>query len=258
MTATASAIWSAPPPAGIEIKIRTILDLAAEQNKQVDVFFRADDIALVDEPFCRLMQLFRSRQMPLCLAVVPQWLQHENWKDMQQFYPENALWCWHQHGWNHTNHETLGKKSEFGPSRPREDIRRDLVQGRKHLAAVLGNLFCPVFTPPWNRCSLITLEILEELDFPAVSRSKNAKPHYAGALPDLAVNVDLHTRRETDYGEGWNNLLAELTAAAELGRIGLMLHHQRMNDAAFEFLNTLLQMLQSHRGLICKTFREMF
>lgn len=257
MTGNVSAIWSDTPPAGIQVKIKEILAQAAQKGQQVDVFFRADDVARVDKRFCRLMQLFRSQQMPLCLAVVPEWLNNAAWKDMQQFCPASPLWCWHQHGWNHMNHESQGKKSEFGSSRHREDIRNDLVNGSKHLSAILDNLFCPVFTPPWNRCSSTTLELLEELDFLAVSRSKNAKPLYAGPLPDLAVNVDLHTRRETDCREGWNNLFTELTEAAQSGRIGLMLHHGRMNDAAFDFLRILLPELQSHKGVTCGTFRDL-
>ncbi|MDH3330239.1 MAG: hypothetical protein OEM01_13500, partial [Desulfobulbaceae bacterium] len=67
MTANVSAIWSDTPPAGIQVKIKEILAQAAQKGQQVDVFFRADDVARVDKRFCRLMQLFRSQQMPLCL-----------------------------------------------------------------------------------------------------------------------------------------------------------------------------------------------
>jgi hypothetical protein len=142
------------------------------------------------------MRLFLAHRMPLCLAVVPEWLDRSAWAKMQEYGPANPLWCWHQHGWNHTNHEPEGKKCEFGESRDRAAIQTDLRKGSEHLGRLLGDLFLPVFTPPWNRCSRATLEILAELGFLAVSRFNNARPPAAGILPELAVNVDLHTRRE--------------------------------------------------------------
>jgi len=253
----ASAIWSGKPPDGFLAAVGEILGTAVQKNNRIVAFFRADDIAGVDERFRLLMHLFNRHQIPLNLAVVPQWLTAEQWEAMQRFSPDNPLWCWHQHGWNHSNHEVQGKKSEFGPARTREDIRLDLLQGRNRLKKILGGLFCPVFTPPWNRCSTITLELLEELDFLAVSRAKTAKPPYAGKLPDLAVNVDLHTRREKDGRQGWENLLAEFSEAAQSGQIGVMLHHQRMNDAAFDFLANLLSLFQKQAAIACTTFRQL-
>ncbi|MDW7771565.1 MAG: polysaccharide deacetylase family protein [Desulfobulbaceae bacterium] len=255
MNGDTAAIWSGNPPSGMQEKIREILDSGNRAGSRLNVFFRADDIARCDERFRRLMLLFQSHRMPLCLAVVPGWLNTRRWQDMERFNPESTLWCWHQHGWNHINHEMHGKKSEFGAARDRESIRRDLATGKKHLTLLLGDLFFPVFTPPWNRCSSVTLELIEELGFSAVSRSLNAKPQYKGKLPDLAVNVDLHTRKETDPRQAWNNLLLEFTEAAQSGCIGLMLHHLRMNDAAFDFLSFLLPLLQSHPGVACRTFR---
>lgn len=252
-----AAVWSRNHPPGVQEQLRTILDQAVRLNNRLQIFFRADDIARVDKGFRRLMRLFQDHRMPLCLAVVPEWLTGDNWRDMQQFDPQDPLWCWHQHGWNHTNHERQGKKSEFGPARNREDIRRDLANGKKHLSALLGDLFHPVFTPPWNRCSSATLELLEELDFLAVSRSLHAKPPYSGRLPDFAVNVDLHTRKETDWRQGWDRLLLELTEAVHSGCMGIMVHHRCMNDTAFEFLSLLLPLLREQQDFICGTFREL-
>ena len=252
-----AVIWSGKLPTGIEKILREVLDQGTRQNRKINVFFRADDIARVDESFSRLMHLFLSSRTPLCLAVVPGWLEENEWKEMQQFNPVNSSWCWHQHGWSHTNHEAHGKKNEFGPSRSRDDVFHDLDKGRKHLTALLGDLFYPVFTPPWNRCSTFTLELLEKLDFRAVSRSLHAKPLYQGKLPDLAINVDLHTRKEKDWQEGWNQLLTDFRLAACSGRIGLMLHHLKMNDAAFEFLSFLLSLLHENPATVFTTFREL-
>lgn len=253
---TLSALWSGPLPGGLRQNIRAALASADNSPHPPRIFFRADDIGAADARFCRMMHLFMTRRVPLCLAVVPAWLDGPAWEKMGQFEPAGPLWCWHQHGWSHANHEPEGKKCEFGESRDREAIRADLRQGRGRLTRLLGELFLPVFTPPWNRCSGATLEILAEEGFSAVSRFSNAKPSAAGIIPDLAVNVDLHTRREPDSRQCWEGLFNELAAAATGSRIGFMLHHQRMNDAAFVFLDILLAELRS-RQACCWTFREM-
>jgi hypothetical protein len=257
MSPPVSAVWSRQPPAGIEKTLRTLLDSACRRHKRLRVFFRADDIARVDQGFQRLMHLFQENSTPLCLAVVPGWLREDDWRDMRRFNPESGLWCWHQHGFRHENHERQGKKSEFGPSRERRDIRHDLALGRTMLAEMMGDLFFPAFTPPWNRCGDAALELLEELGFLALSRSLHARPSYDGRLPEFAVNVDLHTRREADWREGWDLLLQEFSEAAVSGRIGVMLHHERMNEQAFLFLAMLLPLLREHENISCATFREL-
>lgn len=257
MNSPVSAIWTRPLPDTIRARLRQVFPAEMKDGPTLQVFFRADDIALVDPAFSRLMQLFGRHAIPLCLAVVPDWLDAANWERLQQFEPENPLWCWHQHGRVHVNHATEGKKSEFGDSRSRKAIRSDIEEGRYLLVRKFGKHFCQVFTPPWNRCGLKTLETLPALGFRAVSRSAGARPPAGGIIPDLAVNVDLHTRKENDSTAGWQNLLEEFARAAATGRIGVMLHHQRMNEAAFDFLDLFLAELRSRQNIICCSFRDM-
>ncbi len=238
--------------------MEVLLAQAGEKGRPVEIFFRADDIGPVDDNFRRLMTLFRQHRFPLCLAVVPAWLTGQRWRRMEEFGPCDPLWCWHQHGWDHTSHQRSGRKSEFGDQRSRQAIRSDLVRGRSRLEELLGPAFFPVFTPPWNRCSLETLELLAELDYAAVSRTPGARPSAGALLPDLAVGVDLHTRKETDPDRAWDNLLQEFARGCDAGRIGIMIHHQLMNDRGLAFLDMLLTICRRHTGLLrpC-TFRDM-
>lgn len=257
MSGHISTIRQTEPPADLEQQLPAILDRNAAHSQPIDVFFRADDIAIVDDAFVMLMQLFQKHNAPLCLAVVPDWINRQRWQDMEQFTPGSRLWCWHQHGYSHKNHEPSGKKGEFGDNRKPEEIRHDLETGKNRLAKLLGPVFYPVFTPPWNRCNAVTLELLQSLEFKAVSRSRGSKPDAAGGLPDLFVNVDLHTRKEDDFRLGWKNLMREFTLAAKSGRMGVMIHHQRMNHASFLFLDMLLKILKEHAGVTTCTFREL-
>jgi hypothetical protein len=108
----------------------------------------------------------------------------------------------------------------------------------------MGDVFVPAFTPPWNRCDEETLTALQGLGYMALSRSLGVQPPAPASLPEYPVSVDLHTRKEQDAEAGWQNLLEELRENLANGFCGVMLHHQRMNYAAFVFLDLLLDKLK--------------
>ena len=150
----------------------------------------------------------------------------------------------------------MGKNNEFGDSRSESAISTELRAGHERLSAILGRDFYPVFTPPWNRCSLATLKLLQEIGYKAVSRSTGAQPEMTG-LPDFPVNVDLHTAKEKDVRLAVARLLSDCRKGVHMGRLGIMLHHQRMNSHAVYFLERLLQMLRQQDGVSFYTFREL-
>jgi hypothetical protein len=222
------------------------------------IFFRADDVAAPGKKFARLMHIFKRRRVPLCLAVVPAWLTGRRWQYLKDLAArQSSLWCWHQHGWRHINHEIEGKKQEFGPSRSRSNIKRDLVQGKRRLEDLMEAEFYPVFTPPWNRCSLDTLQLLGELGYVAVSRSRGSIPPAPRGLPDFYADVDLHTRKERDPALGWKLLLEELQSAISSKLCGIMIHHQRMNEAAFDFLEMLLGIIVKRKEIQLVNYRDL-
>lgn len=241
-----SALWRSLPPdltVRLDRCISAVLDRVGGKDPRY-VFFRADDVAVCGAKFVRLMDIFMRCRIPLCLAVVPAWLTKARWQELERIgRGASSLWCWHQHGWRHVNHERSGKKQEFGPGRPFLKIKDDLIRGRHRLQTVMGEAFSPVFTPPWNRCDENTLILLKELDYRAVSRFRGSVPKPPEGLPDFAVSVDLHTRKERNPVSAWENLFSELGTALSQRLCGIMIHHQRMNEAAFVFLEVLLQLL---------------
>ncbi len=222
------------------------------------VFFRADDVAVPGRQFRRLMEIFTRNEVPLGLAVVPAWLTPPRWQALSGMGAARPdLWCWHQHGWRHRNHEPEGKKQEFGPFRPADALRADLERGRRRLNVIIGPDFSPLFTPPWNRCSEITLALLQEMGYDAVSRSRGSQPPAPSGLPDHAVDVDLHTDRAPSAASGWQRLIGQLEKSLGRPRCGIMIHHQRMNDAAFCFLDTLLGILRQQSRLHMADMRDL-
>jgi hypothetical protein len=247
MKRSVSSIWQHIPSdlaARTESSIRQACELASGPGDGI-VFFRADDIAVPSSRFRRLLEVFSFHRTPLCLAVVPAWLTVERWRAIAGMGDKaGRLWCWHQHGWRHVNHEDDGKKQEFGPQRSPLAIADDIRRGRQRLRSLMGTRFYPVFTPPWNRCGPEALAVLNNLGYRGVSRSRGSRPPPPEGLPSFDVNVDLHTRKEALPQAGWDSLFAELHRAISEGCCGIMIHHQRMNDAAFDFLDLLLRALK--------------
>jgi len=259
-TRSVSSIWQHQPSdliARTESCIQSACEQAASPGEAF-IFFRADDVAAPGSRFTRLLEVFSLHRAPLCLAVVPAWLTQPRWRALNRAGQRaSSCWCWHQHGWRHTNHETRGKKQEFGPSRSRTDLEHDIGCGRQRLENVLGKNFYPVFTPPWNRCDHKTLAVLKNLGYAAVSRSRSNSPPSPNGLPSFDVHVDLHTRKEKSPAAGWQNLFDELHQAIASGQGGIMIHHQRMNGAAFDFLEILLRTLARHKKIRLVNFKDL-
>ena len=168
------------------------------------------------------------------------------------------LFCWHMHGFRHYNHETIGKKLEFGPARSSDQVFNDLSKGYERLSAIMGKNLAPFFTPPWNRCSLETMAALKKIGFKGISRSDGAYPAPPRGFKDFPVHVDLHTRKESQAEKGWHKLSEEFTKGMQKEACGIMIHHMRMNTQAFIFLEYLLERFRGEKQINIVTFKEMF
>lgn len=226
-------------------------------EKAVPLFFRADDIGVPSKSFAKMTELFTKYRIPLCLAVVPAWLTAPRVSALKKEASSTELFCWHQHGWRHKNHEPSGKKQEFGDNRTTEAVFNDIKHGRDRLAEILRDDFYPIFTPPWNRCGSSALESLSRLSFKGISRSTAAFPPSPSGLPDYQINIDLHTRKEADPRQSLELLLSELSQALSSALPGIMLHHQRMNSSAFDFLELLLNIMSREKRILALTFKEL-
>jgi hypothetical protein len=235
-------------PNDIQKRLRLCLDRAASRKLDSDtgvIFFRADDVGVPSDNFYNLVELFRRHQVPLTLAVVPAWFTRTRAQSLLELCPgDSDSWGWVQHGWRHRNYELQGKKQEFGPSRSVSAKVKDLRCGYMRLRALLGERLLPVFTPPWNRCDQETLHSLVDLGYQAVSRDLSASPPAPPKISEYPVTVDLHTRKEKDAESGWTGLFEELEEGLACGFCGFMIHHQRMNWGAYEFLDLLLPVLK--------------
>ena len=94
-----------------------------------------------------------------------------------------------------------------------------------------------------------TIQGLVKEDYLALSRSVGAKPLPPLPIPDIPINADLHTRKAPSSDQAAQDILHEIENGLASGLLGIMIHHQRMNDAAFDFLDDLLKIFSTQKHI---------
>lgn len=224
-------------------------------NAPVMLFFRDDDGGWASDRLGALLDLFDAHALPIDLAVIPCALQRDLAEELRARAAGGRLGL-HQHGYQHSNHEPRGRKCEFGVSRPRERQRDDIEHGREVLLEAFGGALDPIFTPPWNRCTETTAELLAEAGLRVLSRDRRGDPLRAAGLVQLPVDLDWC--KPMDGAPASDDSLDQRLAAAlaQFGAVGLMLHHAVMDDAERARLAPLLALLASHPGVQCRLMRD--
>lgn len=244
-----SADWLRP--------IQTALD---GRQTPVHIFFRDDDAGWDDQRLFALLNCFRSSNLPIDLAVIPQSISPILAKSLLARWRRNPfLLGFHQHGYQHINHQREGRKCEFGDNRSQDQQYQDLLAGRLKLDRLLGSALDNIFTPPWNRCNQATLDSLNLLGFQALSRNHGAVPLEPGALQEIPVTIDwcgIKTKSATPWIAMAQQLAAELQGDSQVP-LGIMLHHAVMDNDDLQHLQPLLQLLAEHPMAHCRLMREL-
>src|SRR4051812_22513138 len=201
---------------------------AALEERPVEVWFRDDDAGWADERLLELIDRFAG--FPLDLAVIPMELTEPLASRLRDL-PVGL----HQHGYAHTNHQVEGRKCEFGPARSRAQQLADIAAGQERLRALLGDRLDPFFTPPWNRCTRDTGEVLVELGFALLSREHRAEP--LGLLPELPVHLDVARLAPAELDERFAGFVRDG------GPVGVMFHHGVMEPDDMAQASELLGVL---------------
>jgi hypothetical protein len=226
---------------------------------RVDVFIRDDDAGWDDNHQLALLDVTRGCGAPIDLAAIPRAMSAGLARVLRERIAaaQDQLGI-HQHGSTHFNHESAGRKCEFGGSRSAQQQREDLSRGQALLRERFGELLLPVFTPPWNRCTEDTPLLLAELGFTALSRDRGAKPAQH-ALQELAVDVDWskHWRGGGAPALAAAFALALRERAADGQPFGLMLHHAVMNRDELTALEQVLLVLARHPRVRWRSMRQL-
>jgi len=256
------------------IKLGESLRDASDGGCRITLFFRDDDAAEDIPPLRRLLSLFETREIAINFAVIPGLLTTECARLLGAAPSgQPKLIEVNQHGWRHENHETTGRKCEFGPARDYQQQLEDIRAGRARLEEMLGSAFYTVFTPPWNRYCDATCQALIDLGFHAISDIESSHTvKLSAALRRIPATLDIIDWRSSRDLKPVDLLLTELIRqiqqsgqkgqpeganSPKSATIGILLHHRVMSEAAFSFIDRLLAELKGFECVVPHTFRSL-
>ncbi len=237
---------------------RPLINALEQLSRPVTLFYRDDDAGWATPDLLRLLDLFEKLDLPLDLATIPaaldQNLAQELRSRMQATHQRLGI---HQHGFQHLNHQSKGRKCEFGDARTVGQQMVDIKRGMVILNEYFDNNTDPIFTPPWNRCNLQTLDVLDHLSFLGLSRDEHAQPAASRSMTQVPVHIDWLKKSK---GERWSHeqIMQKLAARLLAGKVtGVMLHHQLMDDRERHVLEQCVSLLKQHPLIEHKNMRAL-
>ncbi len=236
-------------------RLRAVLEQLQHEDREINIFLRDDDIDDDEETLRQLLDITFARGVPVNLEVIPATLTDDGVRLLRDYQGFDAnLVELHQHGWRHVNHETVGKKSEFGGARGFADQLQDIARGKARLEELLEERFFPAFTPPWNRCTDDTLRVLDQLGFQVFSADKNGRQRDGQRFREISITLDLFRWKGGAALKAPAEIIEQLTGQVSRGgTVGILLHHKVMDGAAFYFLDFLLAQLRQYSNLKWRT-----
>jgi hypothetical protein len=222
--------------------VRRALD---DAESPVTFFFRDDDAGWDDDSLFRLLDCLEETGTPIDLAAIPMEVSPRLGEHLHERATRGAIGV-HQHGFTHVNHETVGRKCEFGRSRLRDLQRADISLGWGRLQDVIGDVVQPMFTPPWNRCTMDTAQTLIDLGFEVLSRDVTATPFECSVLREVPVTIDWF-KKEGGLLIGRDEIALRIAAEVRAGGpVGVMLHHAVTGPDDLVFTAHLVALLAEH------------
>jgi peptidoglycan/xylan/chitin deacetylase (PgdA/CDA1 family) len=235
--------------------LRKTLD---EVSRSIPFFFRDDDVGWEDARLFELLDVFADYNVPIDLAVIPKSISRQTAACLRKRLEESPAYVSaHQHGYAHVNHEQTGRKCEFGDSRSSEERHADIAAGKVLLSDLIGPFTDSIFTPPWNRCTASTAACLRREGFTLLSRDITATPFNTPELVELPVSIDWFGHRKkvrmtpNEIGESLSK------AASSNAPVGVMLHHELIDDEERQRIGELLELLSSHFQVHCRLMRDL-
>ncbi len=237
----------------------------AGQGRTAGLWWRDDDAVMPGPKLRRLIDLSKSSQVALALAVIPGRAEDALGEVLAELPGAKML----VHGLQHENHAPDSeKKAEFGPHRPVHEMLGDAAIAWENLKGRFPDLAVPVFVPPWNRIADALVPRLPLAGLQGLSRfGPRAEAQAAEGLLECNCHLDLIDWRGgrgfIGAGEALDILTAHLQARRQGGAdmaesIGILSHHDVMDQKGWDFLAELLARTQECDGAHWLTMNEVF
>ncbi len=239
--------------------LRRFLTSQQARGQDLHLFLRDDDVDEDEETLRHLLDIALARSVPMNLEIVPARLAAATIAVLKNtLRADPSLLSLNQHGWIHANHETEGRKCEFGPARSLAQQGEDIARGKALLETAFEDRFYPAFTPPWNRCTKDTYQVLDELGFLILSKDRGKEPVAGYRFKDISTTLDLYTWKTGARMKAPHEIVQGLILQMqELPVVGLLLHHKVMDAEAFHFLDQLLRELSRFPVVRLHTFQTL-
>ena len=244
------------------------LDRWAQAGTSATFWWRDDDTSEPTETLSRLLGLGARNSVCIGVAVIPARLSPAL-ADTLCGHPSVAVL---QHGYAHVNHAPRGQNQgawELGLHRSKAQVLDEIRRGGERLRAAFGGSFLPVVAPPWNHISEALFPDLVELGYFGVSAA-GVRPALE-PVPGLRmfnIHCDLLKWKKTEAAfRGEEKIREQLLGHVRARRegivdeqepTGVLTHHLMLDDAAWQFLERMVNVVNAHCAARWVTPAELF
>lgn len=193
------------------------------QHKELKIWIRCDDVGKKNDKFSRLNNLFIHYNTKAYYAVVPDFLCEQTINEIDKNKNVRII----QHGVSHTNNRANNMLELVDNN----IIVSQCIEKGKQLQQVFGDKYCQILCPPWNKLEAGASYKLKN-HYRGLSCYKNHSSEF-----DININatLDIIDWATCSY-RGHEVVFEKIQQQANSGLIGLCLHHSKMNDDAFSFV----------------------
>ena len=226
----------------------------------VSTFWWRDDDAVEATP--QLERLLRcADSIPVALAVIPGRVRPTL---VERIGDEPSIAVL-QHGWEHVSH-LPGSTNEYPPSRTDEEVSREFFDGRSILRGLFGDQALPIFVPPWHAFDSRFMPVLTLNGLRGISRKGPRGNVPAAGLIEVNAHVSpiVWSTPPAFAGDGaYLEQIVEHLRGRRTGSYdpaeatGLLTHHLDQNDASFEFIARLAELISVHPGAAWLSARDL-
>lgn len=238
--------------------LETELDAWAEAGRRAQFWWRDDDAVEPTSALDRLLGLAAEHDAPVALAVIPA----RATQSLGRLLSGHPLATPVQHGFAHRNHAPpQEKKIELGPHRHPDLVREELLRGRVLMTSLFGPRFLSMLVPPWNRITAEIVDILPSLGITAYSAyGSRACAEPVAGLGQVNTHADIMRWSEPRGFLGQAEAISLICSHLQARRrddgqagppdptepTGILTHHLAHDEAAWEFLARLLDLITDH------------
>ena len=222
------------------------LDAWDALGRRATLWWRDDDACRDSAALQRLFRIARDCGVPVAVAAIPAAAGQSLVGAIERCSEATIV----QHGYAHRNHAPAGERSaELGSHRALDACLAELDQGRDALQRLFGDRFMPVLVPPWNRIADEVVAAASSAGLRGVScfgprATAMPSPHIVQANTHVDLIAWRRDRRFIGADAAIERVVAHLRAR-RTGDVdaeeptGILTHHLALEDAAFDFMETL-------------------